>query len=62
MAYIAGAFEHPTRDAGDKTLAQLQIELAVGALADAGLSKRMSTACSAVRTRRAPAPCRWPTT
>ncbi|MEQ1649889.1 MAG: thiolase domain-containing protein [Hyphomicrobiaceae bacterium] len=39
MAYIAGAYEHPTRDAGDKTLAQLQIESALGALADAGLSK-----------------------
>jgi acetyl-CoA C-acetyltransferase len=39
MAYIAGAYEHPTRDAGDKTLAELQIESALGALADAGLSK-----------------------
>jgi acetyl-CoA C-acetyltransferase len=39
MAYIAGAYEHPTRDAGDKTLAQLQIESTLGALADAGLSK-----------------------
>ena len=39
MAYIAGAYEHPTRDAGDKTLAQLQIELALGALADAGTVK-----------------------
>jgi acetyl-CoA C-acetyltransferase len=39
MAYIAGAYEHPTRDAGEKTLAQLQVESALGALADAGLSK-----------------------
>ena len=39
MAYIAGAYEHPTRDAGDKTIAQLQIESALGAIADAGLSK-----------------------
>jgi acetyl-CoA C-acetyltransferase len=39
MAYIAGTYEHPTRDAGEKTLAQLQVESALGALADAGLSK-----------------------
>jgi acetyl-CoA C-acetyltransferase len=39
MAYIAGAYEHPTRDAGEKTLAELQVESALGALADAGLSK-----------------------
>ena len=39
MAYIVGAYEHPLRDAGDKTLAELQIESALGALADAGLSK-----------------------
>jgi acetyl-CoA C-acetyltransferase len=39
LGYIAGAFEHPTRDAADKSLAQLQAECALGALADAGLSK-----------------------
>jgi acetyl-CoA C-acetyltransferase len=39
MAYIVGAYEHPTRDAGDKTIAELQVEAALGALADAGLSK-----------------------
>jgi acetyl-CoA C-acetyltransferase len=38
-AYIAGAYEHPTRKADDKSLAQLHAEVAAGALADAGLSK-----------------------
>ena len=38
-AYIAGAFEHPTRKADDKSLAQLHAEVAHGALADAGLTK-----------------------
>jgi acetyl-CoA C-acetyltransferase len=38
-AYIAGVFEHPTRKADDKTVAQLHAEVARGALADAGLSK-----------------------
>jgi acetyl-CoA C-acetyltransferase len=38
-AYIAGAYEHPTRLAKDKSVAQLHAEAAVGALADAGLSK-----------------------
>ncbi|MBV1799912.1 thiolase domain-containing protein [Siccirubricoccus sp. G192] len=38
-AYIAGAFEHPTRLAKDKSVAQLHAEVAVGALADAGLTK-----------------------
>lgn len=37
QAYIVGAYEHPTRHAVDKTLAQLHIESALGALADAGL-------------------------
>jgi acetyl-CoA C-acetyltransferase len=36
--YIAGAFEHPTRRATDKSLPQLHAEVAKGALADAGLS------------------------
>jgi acetyl-CoA C-acetyltransferase len=36
---IVGAYEHPTRNAVDKSLAQLQAEVAAGALADAGLSK-----------------------
>lgn len=38
-AYIAGAFEHPTRKAIDKSLAQLHAECAKGALEDAGLTK-----------------------
>jgi hypothetical protein len=33
-AYIMGAWEHPTRDAPDKTTAQLHFESARGALAD----------------------------
>lgn len=36
-ACIAGAFEHPTRKAPDKTVAQLHAECARGALEDAGL-------------------------
>ena len=38
QACIAGAFEHPTRKASDKTIAQLHAECARGALGDAGLS------------------------
>ncbi len=38
MAYIAGAFEHPTRKAPDKSVAALHAECAKGALEDAGLS------------------------
>jgi acetyl-CoA C-acetyltransferase len=38
-AYIAGAFEHPTRLAPDKSTPQLHMECALGALADAGLNK-----------------------
>ncbi len=37
-AYIVGAYEHPTRKAPDKTVAQLHAESAKGALEDAGLS------------------------
>ena len=37
-AYICGAFEHPTRLAPDKSVAQLHAECALGALADAGLT------------------------
>jgi acetyl-CoA C-acetyltransferase len=39
QAYIAGAYEHPTRKAPDKSVAQLHAEAALGALRDAGLSK-----------------------
>src|SRR4029077_4993857 len=38
-AYISGIFEHPTRLAPDKTVAQLHAEVALGALADAGLTR-----------------------
>ncbi|MCW5653324.1 thiolase domain-containing protein [Hydrogenophaga sp.] len=38
-ACIVGAYEHPTRKADDKSLAQLHAEVARGALEDAGLSK-----------------------
>jgi len=39
-ACIAGAFEHPTRKAPDKSVAQLHAEVMNGALADAGLTKK----------------------
>jgi acetyl-CoA C-acetyltransferase len=39
-AYIAGAYEHPTRRAPDSSVAQLHAEVALGALADAGLTLR----------------------
>jgi acetyl-CoA C-acetyltransferase len=39
-AYIAGAYEHPTRKAPDSSVAQLHAEVALGALADAGLTLR----------------------
>ncbi len=38
-AFIVGAFEHPTRKAPDKSVAQLHAECARGALLDAGLNK-----------------------
>src|SRR5688572_17202169 len=38
-AYIAGIYEHPTRKADDKSVAQLHAESAMGALADAHLTK-----------------------
>ena len=38
-AYIAGAYEHPTRHATDKSTPQLHAEVAKGALEDAGLTK-----------------------
>lgn len=39
-AYIAGAWEHPTRKAHDKTLIQLHAEMVKGALDDAGLDMK----------------------
>ena len=38
-AYIVGAYEHPTRKAPDKSVAQIHAEAAKGALDDAGLGK-----------------------
>jgi acetyl-CoA C-acetyltransferase len=38
-AYIVGAFEHPTRRAPDVSTPQLHAECALGALADAGLTR-----------------------
>lgn len=38
-AYVVGAFEHATRKAADRSVAQLHAEVAQGALDDAGLSK-----------------------
>ncbi|WP_312161158.1 thiolase domain-containing protein [Phenylobacterium sp.] len=38
-AYIMGAYEHPLRDAPDKSTPQLHAECAKGALEDAGLTK-----------------------
>ena len=37
-AYIVGAFEHPGRVLPDKSVAQIHAEVAIGALADAGLT------------------------
>jgi acetyl-CoA C-acetyltransferase len=37
--FIAGAYEHPTREAPDTSIATLHAEVARGALEDAGLSK-----------------------
>lgn len=39
-AHVVGIYEHPTRKAPDKTVAQLHAEVAAGALADAGLQLR----------------------
>jgi acetyl-CoA C-acetyltransferase len=40
LSCIAGIYEHPTRKAPDKSVAQLHAEVMNGALADAGLSKK----------------------
>ncbi len=56
-AYIAGAFEHSTRLAPDKTTPQLHAECAAGALADAGLSLGVIDGYFARATRRASARC-----
>ncbi len=38
-AFIVGAYEHPTRKADDLSVMRLHADVAIGALADAGLSK-----------------------
>jgi acetyl-CoA C-acetyltransferase len=38
QAYIAGAYEHPGRELPDTSIPQIHAEVALGALADAGLS------------------------
>jgi acetyl-CoA C-acetyltransferase len=38
QAYIAGAYEHPRREIPDRSVAQIHAEVALGALADAGLT------------------------
>jgi acetyl-CoA C-acetyltransferase len=43
--YIAGAYEHPTREAPDKSTMQLHAEVAKGALADAGVPKDAVDGC-----------------
>jgi len=37
-AFIAGAYEHPGRELPDRSIAQIHAEVALGAVADAGLS------------------------
>ena len=37
-AYVAGIYEHPRRDIPDRTLFEIHTEVALGALADAGLT------------------------
>jgi acetyl-CoA C-acetyltransferase len=39
-AFIAGAYEHPERKIADRSVAQVHAEVALGALADAGLGLR----------------------
>ena len=37
-AFVAGVYEHPLREIADRSLAQIHAEVALGAVADAGLS------------------------
>lgn len=61
-AYIVGAYEHPTRKADTKSLAELHADVAIGALRDAGLTWMMLTASSAIPRRPVSAHSRWPNT
>ena len=53
-AYIAGIYEHPTRKATDKSVAQLHAESAAGALADAGLGPDDVDACDRLQCHASP--------
>ena len=62
-AYIVGAYEHPTREAPDKSLAAAARRVRQGRAGRRGPDARTtSTATSAPATRRGSARCRWPTT
>ena len=57
-AYVAGIYEHPTRKAPDKSVAQLHAECARGALADAVWAWTTWTRTSVRETRRDSVRCR----
>ena len=61
-AYIAGIYEHPTRHAKDKSLAQIHAEVAKGALDDAGLTKADVDGYFCAGDAPASGRCRWSTT
>ena len=52
QAYIAGIYEHPTRKADDKSLAQLHAEVAKGALAEAGTDAAPTSTADEEKPRR----------
>jgi hypothetical protein len=54
-AYIVGAYEHPTRKADDKSLAQLHADVAKGALEEAGRPTCCTWRMPRKRLRRASA-------
>ena len=61
-AYIAGIFEHPTRLAKDKSVAQLHAEWRAARWPMPGSPRPMSTAISVPATRPASGRWRWSTT
>ena len=61
-AYIAGIFEHPTRKADDKSLAQLHAEAAAGALGNAGLTRADVDGYFCAGDAPGSVASRWPTT
>jgi acetyl-CoA C-acetyltransferase len=60
-AFIAGIYEHPRRDIPDRSVNQIHAELAVGAVADAGLSLSDVDGSSPTVPRDSGG-CRWPIT